>query len=195
MGRKKQYRRDEVLMVAMNTFWERGFYATSMADLIAATGLNKNTLYSEFGSKDALFLAVIKLYTAMGIMHAESFLNKDPCGLDNIRDYFRSMTYEPNCRGCLMTMSINQKQLISEESLSVVKNALSKIEQLLLKNLNAACDAGIIANEKDGQRLATFLLFSIQGITTMGKLEGNQQKLDMVIKTILDLLNSFEQVP
>lgn len=192
MARKKTYDRDDMLMLAMNTFWDKGFHGTSLADLTTATGLNKKTLYAEFSSKEDLFQEALKLYTDMGAQQAATYLDKEPSGLDNIRRYFRAMTYEPECRGCLMTITINQKNLVSPSSMEMIKQTLELIENLFLTNLMAAYAAGEIESQEDCQRLATFLLFSIQGITTMGKYEGNQRKLDLVIETILSVLDNLK---
>ena len=189
MGRQKSYQRDHVLLHAMNAFWDKGYHATTLADLCAATELNRNTLYTEFGSKSALFHDALQLYTDYGVQQACFYLKRKPGGLDNIRDYFRSMSYAPECRGCLMTMTINQRNLVSARSMRIVHDALSTIEQLLLENITAEFKGKHGRSQEDCRRLATFLIFSIQGITTMGKFEGDQSKLDDVVTTILSVLD------
>lgn len=178
-------------MVVMNTFWNKGYHGTSLADLLEATKLNKKTLYAEFGSKSALFHAALQLYTGMGAQQAKMYLERQPLGLSNIKDYFRSMTYEPNCRGCLMTMTINQKSLVTPTSVELVRSTLRLIEGLFLANLTAAYEMGAIQNQADCARVATFLIFSIQGITTMGKLDGDPEMLDRVIPTIVSVLDNL----
>ena len=188
MARPKKYQRDEVVGVAMNAFWEKGFHGTSLADLVAATGLNKKSLYAEFGSKEGLFQAALQLYTDFGGQEATAFLDQEPYGLENIRRYFRSMSYEPNCRGCLMNMTINEKQLAPPDSMALIGATFELIQGLFVRNLKAAYEAGQIESLADCQRLATFLLFSIQGITTMGKYKGEQAQLELVVETILSVL-------
>ncbi|MCP5045447.1 MAG: TetR/AcrR family transcriptional regulator, partial [bacterium] len=51
-----------VLDAAMQAFWERGFEATSMTDLMAATGLHKGSLYKAFEDKHGLFMATLGRY-------------------------------------------------------------------------------------------------------------------------------------
>ena len=46
----------------MQVFWSRGYEATSLADLMAATGLSKSSLYDAFPSKHGLFLAALERY-------------------------------------------------------------------------------------------------------------------------------------
>lgn len=49
----------EILQAAEELFLRRGFAATSMVDVAAAAGVAKQTLYSNFASKQDLFAAVI----------------------------------------------------------------------------------------------------------------------------------------
>jgi AcrR family transcriptional regulator len=51
-------RRQEILAAACALFAEKGFAGTSMADVVAATGLATGTLYRYFPSKNDLVLAV-----------------------------------------------------------------------------------------------------------------------------------------
>ena len=46
----------------MREFWQRGYFATSMENLVSATGVNRSGIYTDFGGKDALFLASLKAY-------------------------------------------------------------------------------------------------------------------------------------
>jgi len=62
MNRPKQYDRDEVLEKATDLFWEKGFEATSMNEMVARANLNKHSLYSEFGDKEKLFIECIDHY-------------------------------------------------------------------------------------------------------------------------------------
>src|SRR4051794_35492406 len=51
-------RRQEVVAVAARTFAEQGFHATSMQDLVEATGLTAGGLYHYIGSKDQLLVSI-----------------------------------------------------------------------------------------------------------------------------------------
>jgi len=62
MGRPREFNADEMLDKVVNVFWQHGYEGTSMATLMAATGLNKPSLYAAFGSKEALFRAALDRY-------------------------------------------------------------------------------------------------------------------------------------
>ncbi len=182
---RKSYRRADVLAAAMQTFWQTGYHRTSIEDLCAATGLNRKSLYAEFTDKDSLFVEAVELYTVGAIEQTRSVLGEQPLGLNNIRAYFGAMRYGSDCRGCLMTMTANERGVAPEAAVETVRRTLGEIEALLLANLAAA---GV--DEREGRRLAAFLLFSIQGITTMGKLDGDDARLAEVVATILGVLPS-----
>ena len=63
MAGVKQFDRDDLLDHAMTVFWRNGYQATSIQDLVEATGVNRGSLYATFGDKRGLFLAVIEHYS------------------------------------------------------------------------------------------------------------------------------------
>jgi AcrR family transcriptional regulator len=53
-----EQRRAEILEAALGCFSERGFHATTMDQLVAASGLSKGSLYWHFDSKEDVFLGL-----------------------------------------------------------------------------------------------------------------------------------------
>lgn len=67
-GRPLEYDIDTALDAAMHLFWEQGYEATSMSDLLRAMGLSKSSLYHRFGGKKELFLQCMARYSeAIGV--------------------------------------------------------------------------------------------------------------------------------
>src|SRR5687768_580074 len=56
--RRRHITRERVLAAAEKLFLEKGFRATSIDDIAAAAGYTIGAIYSSFGGKDHLFLAV-----------------------------------------------------------------------------------------------------------------------------------------
>ena len=86
MGRTKNYAREEVIEDALEAFWQRGYSATSLSDLAEATGLNKKSIYNEFGSKEDLFNVVLAHYASKKANQVE-VLMREPLGVQNVIDY------------------------------------------------------------------------------------------------------------
>ena len=59
---QKNYDEIQVLENAMKAFWVSGYEATSMSDLVAATGINRGSIYAAFEGKHQLFVRALKHY-------------------------------------------------------------------------------------------------------------------------------------
>ncbi|HRV92857.1 MAG TPA: helix-turn-helix domain-containing protein, partial [Anaerolineae bacterium] len=60
MARPREFDENEVLDKAMDLFWQKGYEATSIQELLTAMGISRGSLYDAFGDKHALFLAVLE---------------------------------------------------------------------------------------------------------------------------------------
>ncbi len=85
MGRPKEYDRRKKLEQARRLFNKQGFSATSMADLVDALGINRRSLYAEFGSKHELFEAALTLHHETKFAAAIGALEQADAGLAEIR--------------------------------------------------------------------------------------------------------------
>jgi len=57
--RQKEQRRDDILDIAEELFFKKGYDDISMRDIAKEGGLGKSTLYFYFDSKEALFFAIV----------------------------------------------------------------------------------------------------------------------------------------
>jgi AcrR family transcriptional regulator len=62
VGRPRHLPQDELLERAMVVFWTRGYAATSIEELVEATGAQRSTLYRAFGSKAGLLAKAMERY-------------------------------------------------------------------------------------------------------------------------------------
>lgn len=61
-GRPRQFEPDTALDAALQTFWRKGFQATSLDDLTAAMGMNRPSIYAAWGNKEAIYAAAMGRY-------------------------------------------------------------------------------------------------------------------------------------
>jgi AcrR family transcriptional regulator len=59
----------------MRVFWEKGYEGTSLDDLTSAMKINRSSLYSTFGDKEALFRRAMKQYSAGPLSFMSEALN------------------------------------------------------------------------------------------------------------------------
>jgi AcrR family transcriptional regulator len=73
-GRPREFDPDEILSKIMQLFWEGGYEATGLSDIIAATGLGKASLYATFGNKQSMYLKALSQYEALVVDAAVGLL-------------------------------------------------------------------------------------------------------------------------
>src|SRR4051794_38058500 len=73
---RKDQVRARVLQAAGEVFAERGFAAASLDQVAAAAGFTKGAVYSNFGSKDELFLALMTDEVARRVEVVEAALRE-----------------------------------------------------------------------------------------------------------------------
>src|SRR5688572_25049598 len=77
MARPRQFDESSVLDRALDLFWSKGYEATSVQDLVDATGLGRASLYGAFGDKEQLFNRVLSHYMAR-VAEEMSALDAEP---------------------------------------------------------------------------------------------------------------------
>ena len=66
MARPKEFDPDDAMGEAMEAFWQHGYHATSVTDLLGEMKLNRGSLYGTFGDKKTLSLAALAEYGKQG---------------------------------------------------------------------------------------------------------------------------------
>jgi AcrR family transcriptional regulator len=74
-----------LLQVAAETFAERGYVETTMAELIARSGLTKGAFYFHFSSKDQLALAVIEEKQRQWVDSVQAAISAESRAVDQFR--------------------------------------------------------------------------------------------------------------
>lgn len=106
-GRPKVFDRDAALDKAMTLFWQHGYEATSLSDLVEATGAKAPTLYAEFTNKEGLFRAVLDRYISrFAAKHEAQLFCEEKSVEQALRDYFTAVatcfTSKDTPAGCFM---------------------------------------------------------------------------------------------
>lgn len=182
MARPKHYRRETVLEKAMQVFWSQGYQATSLTDLVAATGINKKSLYNEFGDKEGLFRAALELYSSQREDRARAVLDREPYGAVNLREFFGMFGQNLSRRGCLFTLSLNERESVSDGAIERILCTFGQLEELFARNLRAALPA---AEPAEIAEKARYLLVLLPGLTTMGRVETEPGRLQKVAELAL----------
>jgi TetR/AcrR family transcriptional repressor of nem operon len=172
MAGVKQFDRDEVLDRAMAAFWTRGYEATSIDDLVEATGIGRGSLYGTFGDKRQLFLAALDHYwNTVGMeMFAEL---SDPDARHAIERMFDALIRRASNlkfpRGCLFTNTSLECPTCGEEIARKIAENMGQQETAIYQVLRRAQADGTLSQTQDARALARFFLGVAWGINAVNK--------------------------
>lgn len=134
MGRPRTFDEAGTLKVIMELFWANGFEGTSMADLVAATGLKKGSLYAAFGDKRAMYHKSLALYDEQQIDAAVRLLTGQGLPLERIARFLQT-AIDPaigrDRRGCFLCNASADQAAVDTETQTLVQRSMSRLERAL----------------------------------------------------------------
>lgn len=195
MAGKKQFDVDTALDAAMIQFWRAGYADTSLDDLSRATGLNRSSIYSSFGDKDALFLRCLDRYAArFGEMYdnALSCAAAEPvAALRAFFDVTLARIADPDVPdGCLVTQSTMAIPALSTSVAARAKESLG----FQLQRLRTALKAGGHLADQDAENFAVHAAAVNQSLAVMSRGGASAAQLRAVVGVTLDALSHAVRV-
>ena len=171
--RPREFDEKQVLRAAQDVFWSKGYAATSVDDLVAATGLGKGSLYGAFGAKHDLFLTVFDRYCSRMVASAQTLLDgPDDGAFDRIAAYVRGSatgSARPNRpNGCLLASATAE---LAESDPAVAqrsRDTFALIEDVLAAAFAQAQASGAVDAAADPRALARTVLAVTRGVVALG---------------------------
>jgi TetR/AcrR family transcriptional regulator, transcriptional repressor for nem operon len=188
MGRARTFDVEEVLDMALEMFWQRGFDGTSIQALCEVTNLQPGSVYAAFGSKRDLFVAAVRRYIETVSAEAVDRVNGAPSGLQGLREYFAhlidAMVDGKRRWGCLITNSLVE--------LAAHDPDLAGVFQLHLAHLQTSFAAALARARAEGElrpgvgpEAAGMLVALVQGMNVMAKGRPGRRALQGVVDAAL----------
>jgi len=195
MGRKKQYDRDELLEKSVSIFRKNGYHATNTDELADEFGINKKSLYAEFGSKLNLFKNTLEYYEKTFLTQMLMPIEEKGAGAEGIKKVFNLIAeygQKDLCGlGCLLCNTSAERGSLDLCIGPVIDNYYKRIHrgfQNTLKNFARSFDN---ENHIDVQSIAQFLTTALIGLATSVRAKAPPQQLRgtcKFIETYLDML-------
>jgi TetR/AcrR family transcriptional regulator, transcriptional repressor for nem operon len=187
--RQREFDIDEVLVLAMNLFWQRGYSNTSMKDVVQATGVQPGSLYGAFGDKEKLFQQALRKYT-QDFFRASIPCNKPP--LECIELWFEhladAMTNDPDQKGCLIINTAMERDAHSPSTIAIIEDRLDEIESFFRQNLNQAKFNGSLSESFDADMTAKAMLGSVVAILAVARMRRDAQTINSIVAGAIAIL-------
>jgi AcrR family transcriptional regulator len=177
------FSREGVLEKALPVFWKYGFARTTLPDLELATGVNKSGLYSEFESKEELFLACLRYY--LDTRNGAAFLSAEPLGWDNIEKFLEEA---PGCaldqKGCFSVNSMRELTAIPAEARKMIVEGRAKLKRLLKTNIASE------SPKMDVDVVCDMVSVFFSGICIEANLNSDRSRARQKIKGFMQMLRA-----
>jgi TetR/AcrR family transcriptional repressor of nem operon len=187
MARPKAFDIDAALVRAMELFWEQGYAATSMEQLVTAMGIRRQSLYDTFGDKHRLFLAAMDSYCAMLETEMLGPLRAADAGLQALHEtgmgIIDFLLRYPKRRACLMANTALELAPHDAEIAVKVRAHMQTMEEAFHHALVNARTRGEIAAGGDPAALAKYLVGVAHGLMVMAKSGADRDALTSILTT------------
>lgn len=186
MARYREFEPDDVVDAAMHRFWERGYRATSVEELVKATGVKPGSLYSAFpGGKHALFLASLRRYSDLVVPQKLGELDDPNASVPQIRGYFDGLVADllsPEGRqGCLLVNTAIENAATDDAAAAVVRGHHARLEDRIRAALGNALRRSEIRADIDPVGTAKGLVATSQGLMVVGKANPDEALLRAIV--------------
>lgn len=193
MARTKEFDPEVALQRALELFWERGYEATSMADLVEHLGVARASLYATFGGKHDLYLKAFDRYLRTRDPSPVEVLSQPGPVLPAVRKlvelYAEESVRDERRRGCLIVNAATERLPGDAAVARKVESSWDGLEVALTSALTRAQAQGELARDADPAALARFLLVLLQGLRVMGRGHPNPDRVRDAASVALSVLD------
>lgn len=155
MARTVEFNESEIIEKAMNVFWEKGYQATSMQDLVDAMQINRSSLYNSIGDKHQLFMKCISSYFDNAMAEIKEKVAQQPSAKQALINIINDKAaWIVDCeKGCLGIKTVFEIAPEDQE----VRKLMSKNNEIFLQFLAEVVQKAIDDKELDGSEDATLM--------------------------------------
>ena len=189
MARPKEFDPSEAMQEAMEAFWQRGYHATSVNDLLSEMGLNRGSLYGTFGDKKKLFLAALDEYERQGRQKLREILEQPGPARAAIEQWVTAIA--DSCRGkegqrgCLVLKAALEMAPQDEDVAAWLRRVTHEREELIATVVRRGQEEGRINPRLRPRAAARFLMSSLAGLRVLATSRPSEREVREVVELIL----------
>ncbi|GLJ67770.1 AcrR family transcriptional regulator [Nocardioides luteus] len=188
MARPRSFDEDRVLHELRDRFWDAGYSATSLQDLMRISGLGKGSLYAAYGDKHSLFLRTLRTYVTEGNEGLRATLESEPRAVDALRKVLLSPVNPGAERGCFLANSTCELATQHADVRAEARQAYETMTELITACVAKAQQEGDLPADQDAKEFARSLLAAQQGVLYMGRTGMDLDMLRSVANDLADRL-------
>ncbi len=194
MSSAKNYNREDLLDKAIELFRRQGYSGTSTAELVTELGVNRKSMYAEFGSKQDLFEAALERYSKVHLSRVLAPIEDPDASADSVRQAFLGFASGSDGRfnglGCLMANTAVERAALDPGSARFVDAYLKRLNVGFRRALQNARDEGDVGKHVDLDDLAAFFTMSVVGISALIRAKAPSDQVHAASRAIANQLGA-----
>ena len=199
MGRKKSYDRELLIGKAMEIFRDHGFAGTSAEMLVQGLGVNRFSLYTEFGSKQGLFDAALRRYDEEVVERNFGPLEAPGAGINEVRallELFGTAGEGPaSGRGCLLCNTAVELGPDDPSGAGFVQRYFERLSEAFYAALENAHGKGELRPSAEPRAEAGFFTASVLGMFVMLRAKAPPTVVEGAARVAIEHLEALRVEP
>jgi AcrR family transcriptional regulator len=178
-GRPRSFDEGAALDQVVEVFWAKGFDATSLDDVSAATGLGRPSIYNAFGDKAELFVRSLERYTETVLAKALDAMRAQDTVQAAVTAFLRATaqytTEDPSHPGCLLGSVASTVDIPKVRAL--VAQKIARTQSQIQTRLAEAVEAGELPRDYSPQRGARRAINGMIALAGRARLGASRREL------------------
>jgi AcrR family transcriptional regulator len=187
--------RARIVDAAAQLMATRGVAATTLDDVLAASGTSKSQLYHHFEDKDALVHAVVQ-------QQGEQVLELNARGLSRLNSMrglelwreavLQKVTVRNGAFGCELGSLAAELSDVDEDARVMLASMFQAWEQLFIDGFERMQQRGVLRDDAEPDRLATAVISALQGGYLLAQTAHAVEPMRVALDMALDYVRSFQ---
>lgn len=191
-GRPAIYDNTEILTRAQRVFWNKGFTASSLDDVLEAMGIGSGSFYNAFkgGKKELFSKAIDQRREAFEAFYRELRQSENP--IDLIWNFFHSIAFDDRAthlQGCIIVNTVVEMANLDEDLEQQAVTILKDVEQMFTWAIAKAQQDGKMQNQTEAAILGRYLITFWSGLNIIRRMYPDHEVLTQQIEMQLSVLS------
>ncbi|WP_127023221.1 TetR/AcrR family transcriptional regulator [Flagellimonas beolgyonensis] len=197
MSLKRRETMHRLCAKGLEIFNEKGYYNTSLDDILTELNLSKGAFYHHFKSKEDYFISIVqnlmvqKVY-ALLVEPLDTFENPLPIIVESLENALEPGRQNEMAYGFMLNDFLTEFHKRNEEISRYLKDIINVWEVNLVSVLKKGKVDGHIARHVDCEGVATYIIASFMGMRTLMMDSSNRQLKYQYIQQLKQYFKSLE---
>jgi len=179
---------------AMEVFWEKGYYDTSIADISARTGLSRDVIYGGYGNKKKFFEMLLARYRSTYVAEWFTPLEMPDATLVQVAAFFhqfRNLPEPADKLGCLMCVTSSEVSAQVRSIERIVSRFLGDLRSLIRAACVRARERGEVRPTTDPDAVADYGVGAVLGLWALVRSPMPRSAIDHYVNGVETFLGGL----